>query len=82
MHLSRYMHANPVKDRLVDGPEDWPYSNYLEWINRRSGTRVDREFIKENFQSAERYAAFVADYVQTRTLPDELTSYLVDWGVE
>jgi putative transposase len=30
-HLCRYIHANPVKDGLVEHLEEWPYSNYLEW---------------------------------------------------
>ena len=34
LHLCRYIHANPVKDGLVAEPGDWPYSNYLEWIQR------------------------------------------------
>ena len=32
VHLCRYVHLNPVKAGLVDRPEQWVYSNYLEWI--------------------------------------------------
>ena len=34
-HLCRYIHANPVKDGLVHRPEEWPYSNYPEWVGLR-----------------------------------------------
>jgi REP element-mobilizing transposase RayT len=44
LHLCRYIHANPVKDGLASAPEDWPYSNYLEWTGERPGTLVDRAF--------------------------------------
>lgn len=27
VHISRYIHYNPVDAGLVDKPEDWPYSN-------------------------------------------------------
>ena len=42
LQLCRYIHGNPVKDGLVKYPADWPYSNYLEWVERRNGTLVDR----------------------------------------
>lgn len=32
LQLCRYIHANPVKHGFVETPEDWPYSNYLEWV--------------------------------------------------
>lgn len=41
LNLCIYIHANPVKDGLVDNLEDWPYSNYLEWVGERTGTLVD-----------------------------------------
>src|SRR3990172_7287537 len=47
LHLCRYIHANPVTHGMVADPRDWPYSNYLEWIEERSGLLVDRDFIKE-----------------------------------
>ena len=76
LNLCVYIHANPVKDGLVADPEDWPYSNYLEWLGQRDGTLVDREFIGEHFGSPAEYQALVADYVKTRALPDEVKTYL------
>ncbi len=37
IRLSLYIHFNPVKSNLVKRPEDWIYSNYLEWIGKRKG---------------------------------------------
>lgn len=34
LHLSRYIHLNPVTSYLVDAPEDWKYSSYLEYISK------------------------------------------------
>lgn len=76
LNLCVYIHANPVKDGLVDAPEDWTYSNYLEWIGLRDGTLVDRDFIQEHFNSPEEYRSLVMEYVKTRCLPDEVTAYL------
>jgi putative transposase len=33
MHLTRYIHLNPVVDELVEKPENWNYSSYLEYVN-------------------------------------------------
>jgi len=76
LHLCRYIHANPVKDNLVAAPEDWPYSNYLEWIGQRNGTLVDQAFVQEHFNSPTLYADFVKDYLRSRQLPQEVTAYL------
>jgi putative transposase len=26
-----YIHFNPVKGRLVENPQDWPYSSFIDW---------------------------------------------------
>jgi len=77
-HLCRYIHANPVKHGLVECPEDWPYSNYLEWIGERGGGLVDREFIAGHFPDPRGYAAFVADFLSSRQMPESL-KYLERW---
>ena len=33
LHLTRYIHLNPVSAGLVSKPEDWQHSSYLEYIN-------------------------------------------------
>ena len=61
VHLCRYIHLNPVKAKLVSKPEDWPYSNYLEWIGQRAGSLKDEPFIHQHFSNREEYRRFVAD---------------------
>ena len=78
LSLCVYIHANPVKDGLVALPEDWEFSNYLEWLGLRSDMLVNREFILENFGTPEEYRQFVMDYITTRDLPDNLRKYLQD----
>jgi len=76
LNLCIYAHGNPVKDGLVAVPEDWIYSNYLDWLGQRNGTLVDREFIQENFGSPVEYQALVMEYVKTRYLPENVRKYL------
>ena len=63
LHLCRYVHLNPVSAGLVAQPSDWPYSNYLEWIEARSGTLVDRAFVRDHFPTPATYVAFVEDAI-------------------
>ncbi len=63
VHLCRYVHRNPLNAGLVMDLHDWPYSNYLEWIEERNGTLVDREFVRGHFPTPAAYAQFVASEV-------------------
>ena len=57
--LVRYIHLNPVVARLVSKPEEWQFSNYLEWIGVRSDVLFDPPFSKLFFASPEEYRKFV-----------------------
>ena len=37
LHLTRYVHLNPVTSYLVDDPENWLSSSYLEYVNKNNG---------------------------------------------
>lgn len=76
LNLCIYIHANPVKDGLVRLPEEWEYSNYLEWMGLRNGTLVKREFILEHFGSPEEYKLLISNYIKTRYLPDDFGEYV------
>jgi len=36
LHLTRYLHLNPVTAFLVDKPEDWPFSSYKEYLSENN----------------------------------------------
>jgi REP element-mobilizing transposase RayT len=76
LNLCVYIHANPVKDGLVALPEDWIYSNYLEWLGLRNGSLVDRQFIQEHFGTSAEYRDLVMHFVKTRYLPEGMSRYL------
>ena len=75
LHLCRYIHANPAKDGMVETVEQWPCSNYLEWVGIRGRKLVDREFIDDHFGSVGEYEVFVEEYLRERVIIVEL-SYL------
>jgi REP element-mobilizing transposase RayT len=64
LHLSRYIHLNPVAARLAGRPEDWEFSSYLEFIGRRNGTLPKPEAVLSQFPSPDAYRLFVESYVE------------------
>ena len=78
IHLCRYIHLNPVQARLVTRPEDWPYSNYLEYIGQRAGILKDEAFIRDRFPTPGSYRSFVADYRDERRVRDRMQKYVWD----
>lgn len=77
VHLCRYVHLNPVTAGLVSSPEEWLYSNYLEWIEARSGKLVSRKFIRQFFPTPGAYATFVQEHI-TPKKSLQLQPYLLD----
>jgi REP element-mobilizing transposase RayT len=77
VHLCRYVHLNPVTAGLVPDPADWPYSNYLEWIESRPGTLVDRAFVRQYFPTPDLYVTFVQDHIAPH-MAQQLRPYLLD----
>lgn len=77
LHLCRYIHLNPVRAGLVAHPSKWAYSNYLEWVERRSGTLVDRAFVQGYFPTAADYESFVISEVDL-LLEQKLQAYYLD----
>ncbi|MFB0534576.1 MAG: transposase [Anaerolineae bacterium] len=77
VHLCRYVHLNPVRAGLVAHPSEWLYSNYLEWVERRGGTLVDRVFVRQYFPTASDYEAFVMSEVDP-LLEQRLQVYYLD----
>ena len=78
VNLCSYIHLNAVHHGLVDAPEDWPYSNYLEWIDKRPGTLVDKALVRSYFASPHDYEAFVVRHLLTF---QEAASFLEGRGV-
>ncbi|HHH41248.1 MAG TPA: transposase, partial [Chloroflexi bacterium] len=62
LHLSRYIHLNPVAAGLVARPEDWEFSSYREYVNLRRGTLPDPAIVLSQFPTPAAYRAFVESY--------------------
>jgi putative transposase len=59
LHLSRYLHLNPVSGGMVQHPEDWSFSSYRDFIGLRNGTLPVPDAKLRHFASREAYKRFV-----------------------
>jgi putative transposase len=74
LHLSRYIHLNPVLAGVVRRPKDWEFSSYRDYVGLRGGTLPVPEIVLSQFSSQVAYRQFVASYVEgDRKLIEHLT---------
>jgi putative transposase len=78
IHLSRYIHLNPVKAKLVTSCEDWEFSNYQEWIGFRQSVLFDVDLASTLFKDIASYKSFVEEYANTNSNELILQRYLFD----
>lgn len=62
--LSRYIHLNPVRAKMVENPVEYPYSSYPAYISKRKDPLVTTDFIlglisSQNGRDREEYKSFV-----------------------
>lgn len=62
LHLTRYIHLNPVTAGIVSSADDWLYSSYKEYVARKS---VSHPFTQNDNlfdMTPRKYRAFVEDH--------------------
>ena len=64
LHLSRYIHLNPVAAGLAARPEDWAFSSYRDYIGLRDGALPITDEILSQFPSRQAYREFVESYCE------------------
>ncbi len=45
MELSRYIHLNPVRAKMVQKPEEYPYSSFKSYMSKNDDDFIERELI-------------------------------------
>ena len=65
LHLSRYIHLNPVLAGIVDNPASWTFSSYQDYVGLRNGTLPKPDIVLSQFPSRQAYAKFTHAYSET-----------------
>lgn len=65
IHLSRYIHLNPVTSYIIkpEELENYPWSSYREYIKATNGQISSPDIVLKQFPSREAYKKFVIDQV-------------------
>jgi len=64
LHLSRYIHLNPVKAGLVNSPQEWEFSSYREYISEYRRDFLSPEIILDQFTTSSAYEDFVHEPIE------------------
>lgn len=76
IHLSRYIHLNPVAAGLVDKAEDWEFSSYRGYTGIRKDEFVKSEIVLQQFNNVVDYADFI--FSETDSVSELPTRLLID----
>jgi len=63
IHVSRYIHLNPIVALLIRNIEQFEFSSYLEYIGEKEGICSTKEILNL-FSSKEAYKEFVLDQIE------------------
>lgn len=61
LHVTRYIHLNPVTSYLVEHIERYPWSSLHEYIKNRQDI-CDKGIVLDQFNSPQHYEEFIIDY--------------------
>lgn len=61
LHLSRYIHLNPLVGYLIKDLEDYKRSSYLEYLGVSNTDICSKAIIMDQFKSTSEYRQFVLD---------------------
>lgn len=62
LHLSRYIHLNPLVGYVTKELESYKWSSYREYIGLENSDYCTKDIILDQFKSVEDYKQFVLDY--------------------
>ncbi len=76
LHLTRYIHLNPVAEGLVDRPEEWLFSSYNEYI----GTAAEQicNFSEHINLERQEYIEFVESRIDYQRKLSEIKALLLE----
>ncbi|MEF3279464.1 MAG: transposase [Elusimicrobiota bacterium] len=78
IHLTRYIHLNPVTAFLVNRPEEWNYSSYKEYLNGEENICKFIKYFPENYDFKGEYHRFVEDRADYQKKLAEIKHILIE----
>lgn len=75
LHVSRYIHLNPVTSYLTNKAETWKYSSYRELIN---SDLLSNTVIDISIKNKEKYKQFIEDNIDYQRKLKKIRRFLID----
>lgn len=78
LHLSRYIHLNPLVSGVTVNLEDYHWSSYPEYLSLSSTDLCSKEVILEQFKEIQAYKQFVLDQADYSIKLEYIKHHLLD----
>ncbi len=78
LHVSRYIHLNPVVARLTKALKEYEWSSYPQYVQAQSNRFCNPAMILEMAHSPENYKGFVTDYMDYAISLHDYKDLLID----
>lgn len=78
LHLSRYIHLNPLVSLLIKDLKLYPWSSYHSYINSNANEPLIKDNILSFFKSASDYKKFIIDQADYGTTLEILKHLIID----
>jgi len=69
-----YIHQNPIRARIVNNMEDWPFSSFRNYAGMRSGQLCNQELASDLFKFPDDPKKFYQ--VSLNTIPPDVSKNL------
>lgn len=79
VHVSRYIHLNPIVDYLVKDLRQYEWSSYPEYTGLSKNSFCDKEEILSFFKSTKNYESFVLDHMDYAKRLEEIKHLTLEY---
>lgn len=80
VHLSRYIHLNPIVSFLIKDLKDYEWSSYLNFVDLQKNKICSKNLVSSMFKTPQIYEQFVLDQVDYGQSLEMIKHLLVDEG--
>lgn len=78
IHVSRYIHLNPIASFLVKNLNTYPWSSYLNYVGFDQNKICSKDFILSMFKTPQKYQQFVLDQVEYAQSLERIKHLVID----
>lgn len=78
LHVSRYIHLNPLASGLVSDLKNFPWSSYSSYIGNEEDGLSNPELVLKNFKTKGDYEKFVLDQIDYAKSLEDMKHHILD----